>query len=76
MKSSEACADGITHLAIGLKTGEHATDAKRDALEAKEDTYRDVDTSFYKINADQTVSAVGYHTFGEWRHMLMTFTST
>lgn len=41
-------------LPIGLKTGPQATDAKREALTEKEDTYRDVDTSFYKINADQT----------------------
>lgn len=39
---------------IGLKTGPKATDAKREALTEKEDTYRDVDTSFYKVNADQT----------------------
>lgn len=39
---------------IGLKTGPQATDAKREALTEKTYTYRDVDTSFYKINADQT----------------------
>lgn len=43
-----------SHLAIGLKTGERATDAKREALEEKEDTYRDIDTTFYKLNSDQT----------------------
>jgi len=39
---------------LNLKTGPQATDAKRDALITKEDTYRDIDTSFYKPNADQT----------------------
>ncbi|KAK1088436.1 hypothetical protein LTR33_000550 [Friedmanniomyces endolithicus] len=39
---------------IGLKTGPQATDAKREPLTVKEDTYRDIDTSFYKLNADQT----------------------
>lgn len=39
---------------IGLKTGPEATDAKRDALTEKQDTYRDIDTTFYKVNADQT----------------------
>ena len=39
---------------VGLKTGPNATDAKRDALTDKEDTYRDIDTSFYKLNTDQT----------------------
>ena len=39
---------------MGLHTGPEATDAKRDALTAKEDTYRDIDTSFYKLNANQT----------------------
>ena len=43
----------IWHIPIGLKTGEQATDAKRDALEVKEDTYRDIDTSFYKLNSNQ-----------------------
>ncbi|KAF2718561.1 hypothetical protein K431DRAFT_305979 [Polychaeton citri CBS 116435] len=38
---------------VGLKTGPEATDAKRDALTTKEDTYRDIDTSFYKLNSDQ-----------------------
>ena len=39
---------------VGLKTGPQATDAQREALTVKEDTYRDIDTSFYKLNADQT----------------------
>jgi aminopeptidase N len=39
---------------MGLKTGPEATDAKREALTAKEDTYRDIDTSFYKLNDGQT----------------------
>jgi aminopeptidase N len=39
---------------IGLKTGPQATDAKREAFTTKEDTYRDIDTSFYKINGDNT----------------------
>lgn len=39
---------------VGLKTGPQATDAQREPLTTKEDTYRDIDTSFYKINADQT----------------------
>ena len=39
---------------MGLKTGANATDAQREALTVKEDTYRDIDTSFYKLNADQT----------------------
>lgn len=39
---------------LGLKTGPQATDAKREPLTTKEDTYRDIDTSFYKVNADQT----------------------
>ncbi|GIZ46634.1 hypothetical protein CKM354_000975300 [Cercospora kikuchii] len=39
---------------LGLKTGPQATDAKREALTVREDTYRDIDTSFYKVNGDQT----------------------
>ncbi|KAK4580351.1 hypothetical protein LTR86_000554 [Recurvomyces mirabilis] len=39
---------------LGLKTGPQATDAKREPLLEKQDTYRDLDTSFYKINSDQT----------------------
>ena len=39
---------------MGLKTGPQATDAQREALTAKEDTYRDIDTDFYKLNTDQT----------------------
>jgi aminopeptidase N len=39
---------------MGLKTGPQATDAKREALTEKQDVYRDLDTSFYKVNADQT----------------------
>ena len=39
---------------LGLKTGPEVTDAKREPLTEKEDTYRDIDTSFYKLNADQT----------------------
>ncbi|EMC96716.1 hypothetical protein BAUCODRAFT_34107 [Baudoinia panamericana UAMH 10762] len=39
---------------VGLKTGPNATDAQREPLTTKEDTYRDIDTSFYKLNANQT----------------------
>lgn len=39
---------------LGLKTGPQATDAKREPLLTKEDTYRDIDTSFYKLNTNQT----------------------
>lgn len=39
---------------MGMKTGSQATEAKRDAFTEKSDTYRDIDTSFYKINSDQT----------------------
>jgi aminopeptidase N len=39
---------------LGLKTGPHATDAQREPLTTKQDTYRDIDTDFYKVNADQT----------------------
>jgi len=39
---------------LNIKTGPNATEAQRDALTTKEETYRDVDTSFYKPNADQT----------------------
>jgi aminopeptidase N len=39
---------------MGLKTGPEATDAKREALTEKSDVYRDIDTSFYKLNGDQT----------------------
>lgn len=39
---------------MGLKTGPQATDAKREAFTSREDTYRDVDTDFYKLNGDQT----------------------
>jgi len=39
---------------LGLKTGPSATDAQREPFVTKEDTYRDIDTSFYKVNADQT----------------------
>ncbi|KAK4989358.1 hypothetical protein LTR66_007080 [Elasticomyces elasticus] len=39
---------------LGLKTGPKAEIAKIDALTTKEDTLRDIDDSFYKLNADQT----------------------
>lgn len=39
---------------MGMRTGPQATEAKREPLTAKADTYRDIDTSFYKINTDQT----------------------
>nr|POF17706.1 aminopeptidase 1 [Quercus suber] len=39
---------------MGLKTGPQATDAKREPLTVKEDTYRDIDTGFYILNSDQT----------------------
>lgn len=39
---------------LGLKTGPQATDAQREPLTTKEDTYRDIDTDFYKVNANQT----------------------
>ncbi len=39
---------------MGLKTGPEATDAQREALTVKEDTYRDIDTTFYKLNTNQT----------------------
>lgn len=39
---------------LNFKTGPNATDVQRDALTTKEYTYRDIDTSFYKPNADQT----------------------
>ena len=39
---------------LGLKTGPKATDVTREPLKTKEDTLRDIDTSFYKLNADQT----------------------
>lgn len=39
---------------LNLKTGPEATNAEREALTSKEDTYRDIDTAFYKPNADQT----------------------
>ncbi|RMX83120.1 hypothetical protein D0869_05547 [Hortaea werneckii] len=39
---------------LNLKTGQTMSDAKREALTEKSDTYRDIDTTFYKPNADQT----------------------
>lgn len=39
---------------LGLKTGPEATDAKREPLTTKSDTIRDLDTSLYKLNSDQT----------------------
>lgn len=39
---------------LGLNTGPQATDAQREPLTTKEDTYRDIDTDFYKLNAEQT----------------------
>ncbi|KAK5133365.1 hypothetical protein LTR08_007799 [Meristemomyces frigidus] len=39
---------------LNLKTGPKATDAQREAFTTKEDTYRDIDTSFYKPNGNQT----------------------
>jgi aminopeptidase N len=39
---------------LNLKSGPNATDAQREAFTEKESTYRDIDTSFYKPNADQT----------------------
>lgn len=38
---------------LGLKTNPKATGAAVEALTAKEDTLRDVDEAFYKLNADQ-----------------------
>jgi len=46
--------ESVWWIPLGLKTGPQATDAQREALTSKEDTYRDIDTSFYKVNADQT----------------------
>lgn len=37
-----------------LKTGPQATDAQREPLLTKEDTYRDIDTDFYKLNSNTT----------------------
>lgn len=39
---------------LGLKTGSASAASKSVALSSKEETIRDVDESFYKINADQT----------------------
>jgi aminopeptidase N len=39
---------------MGLKTGPQATEAKREPFTTKEETYRDIDTDFYKVNSDQT----------------------
>ncbi|KAK6398878.1 hypothetical protein LTR65_000435 [Meristemomyces frigidus] len=39
---------------LNIKTGPDATDAQRNPLTTKEDTYCDIDTSFYKPNANQT----------------------
>ena len=38
---------------LGLKSGTHGT-STRDALATKEDTLRDIDNNFYKLNADQS----------------------
>lgn len=47
--------DGTTWwIPLGLKTGPQATEAQREALTTRKDTYRDIDTSFYKVNSDQT----------------------
>ncbi|GAM83721.1 hypothetical protein ANO11243_017100 [Dothideomycetidae sp. 11243] len=39
---------------LGLKSGESKSQTHDSALTSKEDTVRDVDDSFYKVNADQT----------------------
>ncbi|WPH04075.1 Hypothetical protein R9X50_00696000 [Acrodontium crateriforme] len=39
---------------LGVKSGADAKSTNWEPLTAKEKTYRDVDTSFYKLNADQT----------------------
>lgn len=39
---------------MGLKTGPQAADKKLIALTSREETIRDVDEAFYKLNADQT----------------------
>lgn len=39
---------------LGLRTDPKATEAKQEALTTKEDTLRQVNTDFYKVNADQT----------------------
>jgi len=39
---------------LGLKTGQTSTDIKQVALTKKEETIREVDESFYKVNSNQT----------------------
>ena len=39
---------------LGIKTDSQAVETKRRALTVKEETIRDVDESFYKLNAKQT----------------------
>lgn len=39
---------------LGLKTGHQAMAATINALTSREETLRDIDETFYKLNADQT----------------------
>ncbi|KAH0378900.1 hypothetical protein KCU92_g8484, partial [Aureobasidium melanogenum] len=39
---------------LGLKSGSNTSEVKSGSLTAKEDTIRDVDDSFYKLNSEQT----------------------
>lgn len=39
---------------LRLKSGAHASEVRGEPLTAKQSVFRDVDTSFYKVNADQT----------------------
>ncbi|KAL8735688.1 MAG: hypothetical protein Q9181_002751 [Wetmoreana brouardii] len=46
--------DTLWWIPLGLKTSSQTTGAKPEALMAKEETLRDVDEAFYKLNRDQT----------------------
>ncbi|KAL9596173.1 MAG: hypothetical protein Q9179_004710 [Wetmoreana sp. 5 TL-2023] len=46
--------DTLWWIPLGLKTSSHMTGAMAEALTAKEETLRDVDEAFYKLNSDQT----------------------
>lgn len=39
---------------MGIKSGSNTTTIKTEALTTKQDTIRDIDDDFYKLNADQT----------------------
>ena len=74
MKSEED--ETIWWIPLGLKTDPNATGAATTALTIKEDTLRDIDETFYKLNSDQigfyrtNYPAARLESLGKERHRL------